>query len=274
MKSHKTAKNVQMYIGAGIVLFFVLVAIFAPLIAPYDPLEVVIPRRLQAPSSEHWLGTDDLGRDNLSRIIFGARVSLTVGVLATAIGAATGVIFGMLAGYFGGKLDSIIMRMIDVLLAFPGLLLALAIVTVLGSSTRNVILAVAIFAVPGFARIVRGATLNVKKLEYIDAIRAVGANDFRIIFLHIFPNILSPIIVQATLNVGGAIVTAAALSFLGVGTPPPTAEWGAMVDRGRAFLYQAPHMIYFPGLMIFLLVVGINMFGDGLTDFLQPKKSR
>jgi len=274
MKSHKTARNIQMYIGAGIVLFFVLVAIFAPLLAPFDPLEVVIPRRLLPPGGEHLFGTDDLGRDILSRIIFGARVSLVVGIVATAIGATVGVVLGILAGYFGKVLDSIIMRIIDVLLAFPGLLLALAIVTVLGSSTRNVIIAVAIFAVPGFARIVRGATLNVKKLEYIDAIRAVGANDFRIIFVHILPNILSPIVVQATLNVGGAIVTAAALSFLGVGTPPPIAEWGAMVDRGRNFIYQAPHMIYFPGLVIFLLVVGINMFGDGLRDFLQPKKSR
>jgi len=263
-----------MYIGAGIVLFFVFIAIFAPLLAPHDPLEIIVTRRLLPPSSDHLLGTDDLGRDNLSRILYGARVSLTVGILATAIGATVGVLFGILAGYFGGKLDSLIMRIIDVLLAFPGLLLAIAIVTVLGSSTRNVILAVAIFAVPGFARIVRGATLNVKKLEYIDAIRAVGANDFRIIFVHILPNVISPIIVQATLNVGGAIVTAAALSFLGVGTPPPTPEWGAMVDRGRAFLYQAPHMIYFPGLMIFLLVVGINLFGDGLRDYLEPKKTR
>jgi len=263
-----------MWIGASIVLFFVAIALLAPLLAPYDPLEVVIPRRLQAPSSDHWLGTDDLGRDNLSRILYGARVSLIVGVAATAIGAAIGTVLGIVAGYFGGVKDSIIMRFIDILLAFPGLLLALAIVTVLGSSTRNVILAVAIFAVPSFARIVRGSTLSVKKLEYIDAIRAIGAKDIRIIFVHVLPNILSPIIVQATLNVGGAIVTAAALSFLGVGTPPPTPEWGAMVDRGRAFLIQAPHMIYFPGLMIFLLVVGINMFGDGLRDYLEPKKTR
>jgi len=274
MKRRKSAQNIQMYIGAAIVLFFVVIALLAPLLAPFDPLEVVVVRRLQPPSSDHWFGTDDLGRDNFSRVLFGARVSLVVGVAATAMGAIAGSIIGMLAGYFGGKLDSLLMRFMDILLAFPGLLLALAIVTTLGSSTRNVILAVAIFAVPGFARIVRGATLNVKKLEYVDAIRAVGANDFRIIFVHILPNILSPIIVQATLNVGGAIVTAAALSFLGVGTPPPTPEWGAMVSRGRDFLAHAPHMIYFPGLMIFLLVVGINMFGDGLRDYLEPKKTR
>jgi len=274
MKGHKSAKNIQMYVGAGIVLFFIVVAIFAPLIATHDPLYVVIVRRFQPPSSDHWFGTDDLGRDNFSRVVYGTRISLIVGVIATTMGAVTGSVLGMLAGYFGGKIDSLIMRVMDILLAFPGLLLALGLVTVLGASTRNVIIAVAIFAVPGFSRIVRGATLNVKKLEYIDAIRAVGANDARIIFVHILPNIISPIIVQATLNVGGAIVTAAALAFLGVGTPPPTAEWGGMVSRGRDFLTQAPHMIYFPGLMIFLLVIGINMFGDGLRDFLQPKKSR
>jgi len=263
-----------MYVGLGIVLFFVLVGIFAPVIATHDPLDVVIPRRLQAPSSEHFLGTDDLGRDMFSRIVFGARVSLVIGVSAVSMGASVGITLGILAGYFGGKVDTLIMRLVDVLLAFPGILLGLVVVTIMGASMTGVIITVAIMNISTFARITRGSTLGVKKLEYIDAIRAVGAGDFRIIFVHILPNILSPLIVQATLNVGTAIVAAAILSFLGVGIPAPTPEWGAMVDRGRAHLILHPHLIYYPGLAIFMFVVGVNMFGDGLRDYLEPKKHR
>ena len=232
----------------------------------------VVLRRMQGPCAEHPFGTDNLGRDVMSRLMYGARISLTVGILATTMGAIVGVFLGILSGYYGGVIDSIIMRIIDVLMAFPGILLALGIVTILGRSTFNVIVAVAIFAVPGFARIVRGSTLGVRKLEYIDAIRAVGARDGRIIFRHILPNILSPIIVQSTLNVGTAVVAAAALAFLGVGTPPPTPEWGIMLSNGREFMLQAPRLVMLPGLMIFLLVVGINLFGNGLRDVLEPKK--
>jgi peptide/nickel transport system permease protein len=270
----KVLKNKQLVIGGTIFLFFILIAIFAPFIAPHDPLEQVIPRRLQAPSAEHLMGTDNLGRDVFSRIIFGTRVSLIVGVSSTFMGAVVGVFFGIIAGYYGKVADSIIMRVVDVLLAFPGILLALAIVAVLGSGTGVVVVAVAVWAVPTFARIVRGSTLVVKKLEYIDAIRAVGARDFRIIFVHILPNVLSPIIVQATLNVGGAIVSAAVLSFLGVGTQAPTPEWGSMVSMGRQFMLGNPYLVLFPGLAIFLLVVGINLFGDGLRDHLEPKKTK
>jgi len=277
-----------MYIGGAIVLAFVLMGVFATQIAPHDPLEQIAMRRLLAPGSDfagfnmageqvethHILGTDNFGRDILSRVIYGARVSLIVGVVAVLMGSFVGSVIGILGGYFGGVFDMISMRIMDIMLGFPMLLLALVIVTVLGSSTFNVIMTIAILNVPTFARIVRGSTLSVKKLEYIDAIRAVGAGNFRIITVHIFPNILSPIIVQATLSVGVAIVVAAALSFLGVGTPPPTAEWGGMINAGREFLLVSHYMILFPGIALFLFVVGVNIFGDGLRDFLEPKKHR
>jgi len=271
----KFKKNMQLYVGGAIVVFFVLVGIFAPLIATHDPLHMHSPQhltRLQPPSAEHFFGTDDFGRDIFSRVVHGARISLIVGVTATALGAAVGVVLGILSGYFGGVIDTFTMRIMDVMLSFPTLLLALVVVTILGRSTFSVILTVAVVNIPTFARIVRGSTLSVKKLEYIDAVRAVGAGNSRIIFVHILPNIMSPIIVQATLNVGIAIVLAAALSFLGIGIPVPTPEWGAMIEAGRPFWNRAPHMILYPGLMIFLFIVGINLFGDGLRDHFEPKK--
>jgi len=267
----KALKNPQFIVGLAIVGFFAFIAIFAPLLAPYDPLDAIIVRRLEGFSREHLLGTDNLGRDVLSRLMYGARMSLLFGILAMSMGAIVGIILGMVSGYFGGFIDTIIMRIVDILMAFPGLLLALGIVAVLGRSTGNVIIAVAIGGIPGFARIVRGSTLAVRKLEYIDAIRAIGAGNTRIIFRHVFPNILSPIIVQATLNVGAAVVASAALAFLGVGTPPPTPEWGIMLNNGREFMLVAPRLVILPGLMIFLLVIGINLFGNGLRDALEPK---
>jgi len=268
----KAVKSPQLMVGFGIVFFFILVAIFAPLLAPYDPLEISIPNRFQSFSGTHWLGTDNLGRDVLSRLIYGARVSLTVGITATLLGGSIGVTIGIISGYYGGKVDTLIMRLVDVMLAFPGLLLALGIVAALGRSTNNVIIAIAVFAIPSFARVVRASTLSIVKLEYIDAARAIGAGDLRIIFLHILPNILSPIIVQASLNVGGAITGAAGLAFLGVGTPPPTPDWGIMLIQGRESIHMFPRLVIMPGLVIFFLVVGINLFGNGLRDVMQPKK--
>ncbi|MGM0904749.1 MAG: nickel transporter permease [Bacillota bacterium] len=268
------SKNKAAVAGVVIVFIFILIAIFAPYIAPQDPLHMEITKKLESPSAEHWLGTDDKGRDILSRIIYGSRISLTVGVLSTLLGATIGIILGIVAGYYGRWVDSLLMRVCDVLLAFPGILLALAIVSVLGASTTNVIIAVAFFAVPTFARIVRGSTLGVKKLEYIDAIRAMGASDFRIIFMHILPNILSPIIVQATLYIASAIITASALSFLGMGTQPPDPEWGTMLSQGRSYIRQAPHVTLFPGLVILMVVIGFNLFGDGLRDALDPKTKK
>jgi peptide/nickel transport system permease protein len=267
-------KNKMAMIGGYIILFYILVAIFGPLIAPYDPLEIDLMNKLQPPSIEHLMGTDDKGRDVLSRIIYGSQLSLTVGVVSVAIGAFVGIILGLVSGYYGKMIDTVIMRFIDVLLAFPGILLALAIISALGPDLINVMIAVGIFSIPTFARIVRGSTLSTKKMEYIDAIRALGATDFKIIFVHILPNILSPIIVQGTLRLATAILTAAGLSFLGMGAQPPSPEWGAMLSSGRNFLWNAPHMATFPGLAIALIVMGLNLFGDGLRDALDPRMKK
>lgn len=268
---NKLKKNKAAMAGGYIVLFFILVGILAPVISPYDPLEINLKDKLQGPSAAHWMGTDDKGRDIMSRLIYGTQLSLMVGFVSVAIGAVFGIILGLVSGYYGKWIDSIIMRIIDILLAFPGLLLALAIVSALGPSLINVIVAVGVFSIPTFARIVRGSTLAVKKLEYIDAIRALGASDAKIIFFHILPNILSPIIVQGTLRVATAILTASGLSFLGMGAQPPTPEWGAMLSNGRDFLWTAPHVATFPGLAIVLIVLGFNLFGDGLRDALDPR---
>ncbi|NOV04822.1 nickel transporter permease [Paenibacillus planticolens] len=267
----KLRRNKLAMLGGYVILFYILVAIFAPLLAPYDPYHIELANKLKPPSAEHWMGTDDKGRDMLSRLIIGTRLSLSVGFVAVFIGAFFGVVLGLFAGYYGKWVDTVIMRVIDVLLAFPGILLALAIVSALGPSLINVMIAIGVFSVPMFARIVRGSTLSIKKLEYIDAIRSLGASDLRIIFVHIFPNILSPIIVQATLRLATAILSAAGLSFLGLGAQPPLPEWGAMLSNGRDFLFTVPYLALFPGLAISTLVIGFNVFGDGLRDALDPR---
>ncbi|WP_339226418.1 nickel transporter permease [Oceanobacillus sp. FSL K6-2867] len=267
----KLKKNKSAMFGGFLILFFIIVAIIGPYFTPYQPDTQDMLNKLQSPSGDHWLGTDNFGRDIFSRIIHGTNLTLIVGFFSVLLGGAAGVLIGIFAGYYGGRTDSILMRLMDILLAFPSILLALAIVTVLGGSLQNVIIAVAISSVPVFARIVRGSTLSVKKLEYIDAMRALGASDARIIFKHIFPNITSPIIVQATLNIATAILSASGLSFLGLGAQPPTPEWGAMLSDGRNYLYNAPHVALFPGLAIVLVVLAFNMLGDGLRDAFDPK---
>ncbi|MBH0332407.1 diguanylate cyclase [Brevibacillus brevis] len=267
----KLRKNKLAMVGGCIVIFYIAIALLAPFIAPHDPYEIDLVNKLKPPSSEHWMGTDDKGRDVLSRLLYGTQLSMSVGFVAVFIGAFFGIILGLLSGYYGGWVDTVISRIIDVLLAFPGILLSLAIVSALGPSLFNVMIAVGIFSIPVFARIVRGSTLTVKKLEYIDAIRSLGANDFTIIFRHIFPNILSPIIVQATMRLATAILSAAGLSFLGLGAQPPLPEWGAMLSNGRDFLFTAPHLAMFPGFAIATLVLGFNIFGDGLRDALDPR---
>ena len=267
----KFLKNYQVVIGLTVVIFFILVAIFAPVLAPHDPLYTNVQIRLQPPCPQHPLGTDDLGRDMMSRVIFGARISLMVGFLATLMGGSVGILYGIIQGYFGGKIDAFMGRLVDIQLAFPGMLLAIALITILDPGTESVIIAISIFAIPSFSRIARGGTLNVKKLEYIDAIRALGASDLRIMVLHIFPNILSPLIVQAALFTGGAIMTSAALAFLGLGTQPPTPEWGGLISDGRVFLTRAPHIILYPGIALITIVIAINMLGDGLRNALAPK---
>src|SRR5690606_34878837 len=233
--------------------------------------ETQISNKLKPPSAEHWFGTDNYGRDIFTRIIYGMAITMKVGFFSVTLGGVIGVLLGILSGYYGGKLDTVIMRLMDILLAFPGILLALAIVSVLGGSVQNMIIAVGVFSVPAFARIVRGSTLSVRKLEYIDAVKALGAKDGRIIFKHILPNVLSPIIVQLTLRIATAVLTASGLAFLGLGAKPPTPEWGAMLSEGRQYMQQAPHLVLFPGVMIVIVVLAFNIFGDGLRDALDPK---
>ncbi|WP_025785714.1 ABC transporter permease [Sporosarcina sp. D27] len=257
--------------GAIIIGIYLLMMLVAPIVAPYDPYDISLEDKLTPPSMEHWMGTDDKGRDILSRILYGSRLSIGVGFASVLFGAFFGITLGLVAGYYGKWIDTIISRLLDVMLAFPGILLALAIISALGPGLINVTIAVGVFSIPLFARIVRGSTMEVKKLEYIDAIRTLGANDFTIIFKHIFPNVLSPIIVQGSMRLATAILSAAGLSFLGLGAQPPSPEWGAMLSSGRDFLFSAPYMALFPGLMISILVLGFNLFGDGLRDALDPK---
>jgi peptide/nickel transport system permease protein len=248
-----------------------LVAIFAPYIAPYEPNEQNILFRYQAPSAKHWLGTDEMGRDILSRIIYGSRISLQVGLISISLALLVGVILGLMAGYYGGFIDMLVMRLMDIMLAFPAILLAIAIVAILGPQLQNAMIAIAIINIPRFARVIRSSTLSIKESEYIKAARALGAKDIRIITRHLFPNALAPLIVQTTLSIATAILEAAALSFLGLGAQPPSPEWGAMLTDARSALQKAPWVATFPGLAIIFGVLGFNLLGDGLRDALDPK---
>ncbi|WP_316572457.1 ABC transporter permease [Neobacillus sp. YIM B06451] len=268
----KLIRNRLAAIGLTIIAVMVFIAIFAPLLAPYHPNKMDVANSLAVPGSEgHLLGTDNYGRDLLSRLIYGARISLIVGVSAVVFGAFFGSLLGLVSGYFGGKLDSIIMRTMDGLFAFPFILLAITLMTVLGQGLLNVIIAIGIANVPGFARIVRGQVLSVKEEEFIEVTRSLGATHSRILFQHVLPNCLAPLIVYGTMSVAGAIVSEAALSFLGLGVQPPTASWGSILKDGKDFLVLSPHMATFSGLAILLTVLGINLFGDGLRDALDPK---
>jgi len=267
----KFIRNKSAVIGFTLIMILILIAVFGPYLTPYDPNAQNYDALLETPSWDHWFGTDQHGRDIFTRIIHGMSITLRVGFFSVLIGMTIGVTLGVISGYYGNWVDTIIMRLMDVLLAFPGILLALAIVSVLGGSINNVIISVAIFSIPVFARISRGSTLEVRELEYVEAARALGANDLRIIGGHILPNIMSPIIVQATLNIATSVLTASGLSFLGMGAQPPTPEWGAMLSDGRNYMWDAPHVATIPGLAIVVVVLAFNIFGDGLRDALDPK---
>ncbi|MCA9858144.1 MAG: ABC transporter permease [Thermomicrobiales bacterium] len=258
-------------VGFVICAVFIVLAIFAPIIAPYDPIKIDPVVILQPPSSQHWLGTDELGRDVLSRLIFGARVSLLVSIVAVSIALVVGVVVGMVSGYFGGKVESIAMRCMDAFSAFPAILLALAILSVLGPGIRNAMIAIGVVYIPAFARIMRGSVLGVKQTEYVQAARAAGAGDLYIMRRSIFPNCVSPLIVHASLAFASAIIVEAALSFLGLGTQPPTPSWGAMLNEGRQFAIQNVWYSISAGVAIFLAVLGLNLLGDGLRDVLDPR---
>jgi ABC-type dipeptide/oligopeptide/nickel transport system permease subunit len=251
-----------------------LAAVFAPLLAPHDPAAVDVVRKLEPASREFPLGTDHLGRDMLSRLLHGARLSLGTAVLAAAAIAATGLVLGMIAGYAGGVADAVISRVIDVLLAFPGLLLALALTGVLGPSLRNLMLAVVVVSWAGYARVVRGAVLAEREHAYVEAARATGASTRRVIVRHLLPNIVAPIVVLTTLDMAAILLGISALSFLGLGVQPPAAEWGAMLAEARPYLSRAPNLMLFPGAAIFLTALAFNLIGDGLRDALDPRVRR
>lgn len=269
-------KKQKLAVGAGLfVLLLVFVAIFAHWIVPFDPENFFDYDALnEGPSAKHWLGVDSLGRDIFSRIIMGAQISLAAGLSSVAMGAIVGTFMGLMAGYYQGWWERITMRISDVLLAFPGMLLAIGVVAILGSNMINVIIAVAVFSVPAFARLVRGNTLAIKQMTYVEAVRSVGASDWTIIMRHILPGTISPIVVYGTMRIGTSIITAASLSFLGMGAQPPTPEWGAMLNEARADMVLAPHVAIFPALAIFLTVLAFNLLGDGLRDALDPKIDR
>ena len=258
-------------VGLGIILTFVLLAVFAPLISPYDPVAQDLSSAVQAPSAEHWFGTDQLGRDIATRLMYGTRISLLIGVLAVAIGLVIGVPLGMVAGYYGGWADLAISRAADMMFAFTSILLALTLVAVLGVSLQNVIIAVGISVVPVIIRLVRSSVLSIREEPYVEAARALGASDLRIITRHVFRNALTPVLVHGTLSIGVSILLAAGLGFLGLGVQSPTPEWGTMLGEGRQFIFNAPHMTTFPGLTIFLAILAFNLLGDGLRDALDPR---
>jgi peptide/nickel transport system permease protein len=261
-------------VGATIVLIAVLAALIGPMVVPYDPAAQELALRLEGPTGFHWFGLDELGRDILARVLAGGRISLLVGLIVVSVSASVGVCLGAVAGYFGGYVDEVISRVIDILLAFPGLLLAIALVAVLGPSLANAILALTLIGWVGYARLVRGQVLRARELEYVQAARALGAPTFRILTRHVIPSTLPAVTVQATLGMGGAILSEAALSFLGLGVQPPTPSWGTMLSYGKAHLLDAPHLTVFPGLAIALLVLGFNFLGDGLRDALDPATDR
>lgn len=258
--------------AAGFVIFLIVVAAVGPFLVPYDPENYFDYDALNAgPSLKHWFGVDSLGRDIFSRIVVGTRISLVSGFVAVAIGTLIGTVAGLLAGYYGGWIDRVTMRIADVLFAFPGILLAIGIVAILGGGMINVVIAVAVFSIPAFARLVRGNVLALKQQTYIEATRSLGASDMTILFRHILPGTVSVIMVYLSMRIGTSIITAASLSFLGLGAQPPMPEWGAMLNEARADMVTAPHAVIFPVAAIFLTVLAFNLLGDGLRDALDPK---
>ncbi len=258
--------------GVVLVAVFVTLALFAPWIAPQDPARIDLPERLMGPSAAHWFGTDELGRDILSRVIYGARISMLVGGCVVAASLTLGLIFGSIAGYYGGLTDRLLnVVVMNAFMSFPGILLAIAFVAFLGPGIFNLILALSIGGWVGYARLVRAQVLAVREREFVEAARALGASDLRIITRHILPNIIQPIIVQAAIGMAGAILAEATMSFLGLGVPPPTASWGTMLNDARSHLFDSPHLVLFPAAAIMLAVLSFNFIGDGLRDYLDPR---
>jgi len=258
--------------GVALVVVFVVCALFAPWLTPQDPAYIDLPSRLSPPSVQHWCGTDELGRDILSRLVYGSRISMLVGSCVVATSLALGLIVGSIAGYYGGRIDRFInIVVMNAFLSFPGILLAIAFVAFRGPGIFNLVLALSLGGWVGYARVVRGQVLAVREREFVEAARALGASDLRIIVRHILPNIIQPVIVQAAIGMAGAILAEATMSFLGLGAPPPTASWGAMLNDARAHLFDAPHLVLFPAAAVMLAVLAFNFIGDALRDFLDPR---
>lgn len=264
-------KNKAALFGLFVIIFLLIIAIIGPLITPYNPNHQIMQDVSQTPSAKHWFGTDDLGRDIFSRVIVGTRISLFVGVAAVAFSLLIGIVLGSIAGYFGGKVDAFIMRLMDIMLSIPSILLAITLMAALGKGIDKAIIAIGVVSIPEYARIIRSSILSVKENDYVAAAKVLGNSDSRIIFKHILPNVVSSIVVRATLGISTAILDTAALGFLGLGVQPPTAEWGDMLGRVRSMVLVYPHMLIFPGLAITLAVLAFNLFGDGLRDALDPK---
>jgi peptide/nickel transport system permease protein len=258
--------------GAVLVIMFLIFALFAPWIAPQAPASINLPARLDPPSSAHWFGTDELGRDILSRVIYGARISMLVGSCVVLASLALGLLVGSIAGYYGGAIDRFVnIVLMNAFLSFPGILLAIAFIAFRGPGIFNLVLALSLGGWVGYARLVRGQVLAAREREFVEAARALGASDLRIIVRHILPNIIQPVVVQAAIGMAGAILAEATMSFLGLGVPPPTASWGAMLNDGRAHLFDAPHLVLFPALAVMLAVLSFNFIGDALRDYLDPR---
>ena len=268
---HELLRQKSAVIGASILTFFIIIGLFAPLIATHDPRDADVSARLKGWSQDHYFGTDKVGRDIFSRIVYGSRISIKVGLVAMTFSISIGALLGIIAGYYGGWLDNTIMRVMDMMLAMPSILLAMVIVTILGQSLTNAIIAVSIVYIPQYARILRASVLTIREQDYVAAARAIGASDFRILTRAILPNCLAPLIVQATLGMGAAILDAAGLSFLGLGAEIGEPEWGAMLNENRALIRRAPWTVMTPGIAIFLIVLGFNLLGDALRDVLDPQ---
>jgi peptide/nickel transport system permease protein len=269
----RVSRNPMGAFGLAIVLLMGLVALFAPSVAPYSPIAQHPGQELQPPGAQYWLGSDDLGRDLFTRIVYGARVSFIVGIVATALGAGIGVTTCLLSGYLGGWVDSVIMRCYDALLAFPGIIIGIAVISILGSSTLNVAYALAIGGMPFFARLMRSSVLSERERDYVYAARCIGARNGRIMFLHVLPNTLAPLLVQLSLAMGFAVLAEAGLSFLGLGTQPPDPSWGTMLNDSRAYLREAPWYGLWPGIALTILLVALNYLSDALRDALDPKRA-
>jgi peptide/nickel transport system permease protein len=268
---YRFCRNKLAVFGLIFIVFIILVAVFAPYLAPYGYDDQNVSIRLTKPNSEHWFGTDDLGRDVFSRMIYGARVSLSVGISTTAISMFIALIIGMISGYYGGKTDNFIMRIVDVFLAIPSILLSIAIAATLGGGIVSMLIAISMGAIPGVSRLIRAQVMAECHKEYVEAAKVTRASDFRIMFKYIFPNILSVFIVTFTMGVAGGVLNASMLSFIGLGAQPPIPEWGAMLSEGRAYIRDYPYLVTYPGIMISITVFAINMFGDGLRDAFDPK---